>query len=486
MNMTRRIWVQIIILTVVSLVALTYMAFAYVKLPTLLFGVGRYNVTVELPDAGGLYKRSNVTYRGTEVGQVESVRLTDTGVEAVLSLDSGIKIPSDLNVEVHSTSAVGEQFIALLPNNGSAPPLRNGDVIPRDRSSVPPDINELLNATNRGLEAIPRDNVKTVVDEAYIALGGLGPELARFVKGGSNLAIDSRANLDELVNLTDNVAPVLETQSDTSEAIKSWAANLAEVTTQLKTNDTAVRGVLERTAPTADELRQLFDRLKPTVPIIAANLVATGDVALVYQHHLEHLLVMFPTGTADMQGILVANKDTKQDYQAAFLSFNLNVNLPPACTTGFLPAAQQRSMSEVDYPPPPDGDVYCRVPQDSTLNVRGARNIPCPTKPGKRAPTAAICESDEYYIPLNDGYSWKGDPNATLSGEAVPAPVRELGSAAPPPPGYSPVPIAVAEYDPATGTYVGPDGKTYTQADLAAQSASGDKRWQDMLVPPSP
>ena len=71
----------------------------------MLFGVGRYTVTMELPKSGGLYESGNVTYRGTEVGRVESVRLTDTGVEAVLSLTSGIDIPSDLKAEVHSQSA---------------------------------------------------------------------------------------------------------------------------------------------------------------------------------------------------------------------------------------------------------------------------------------------------------------------------------------------------------------------------------------------
>lgn len=482
MNMTGRIWIQITIFTVVSVIALTMMAIGYVRLPTLLFGVGQYTVTVELPEGGGLYERSNVTYRGTEVGRVDSLRLTDTGVEAVMSLNSGIKIPSDLDVEVHSQSAVGEQYIALLPRSASSAPLKNGDVIARDRSSVPPDINELLNATNRGLEVIPQDNVKTLVDEAYVALGGLGPELARLVKGGSNLAIDARANLDDLVSLTDNVAPLLETQSETSGEIGAWAANLAEVTTQLKTNDEAFQGVLQRTAPATEELRQLFDRLRPTLPLLLANLVSVGDVALAYQPNLEHLLVLFPTGTANMQGVLLANKNTKQDYAGAFLSFNLNLNIPPSCTTGFLPPEQRRSVSMTDYPPPPAGDVYCRVPQDSTLNVRGARNIPCATKPGKRAPTAAMCESDEYYIPLNDGYAWKGDPNATLSGEPVPARLGTSDSSAPAPPGYSPIPVAAAEYNPATGEYTGPDGKTYTQANLAQNAR--DKTWQDMLTPP--
>ncbi|MDQ1463253.1 MAG: phospholipid/cholesterol/gamma-HCH transport system substrate-binding protein, partial [Actinomycetota bacterium] len=146
MHLTRRIWIQLAIFVVVALTAMLVMAFGYVKVPKLL-GVGTYDVTVQLPEAGGLYERANVTYRGTEVGQVKSVKLVNGNVEALMALKSGIDIPSDLDAQVHSQSAVGEQYVALLPRNGSSPPLKNGDVIHRDRSSVPPDINDLLNAT---------------------------------------------------------------------------------------------------------------------------------------------------------------------------------------------------------------------------------------------------------------------------------------------------------------------------------------------------
>ncbi|MDT5364058.1 MAG: phospholipid/cholesterol/gamma-HCH transport system substrate-binding protein, partial [Mycobacterium sp.] len=44
-------------------------------------------------------------------------------------------------------------------------------------------------------------------------------------------------------------------------------------------------------------------------------------------------------------------------------------------------------------------------------------------------------------------------------------------------------PIATAEYDPATGTYVGPDGQIHTQADLA-RGGTQERTWQDMLLPP--
>ena len=499
MILTRRILIQMAIFVLVAVTALAVMVFGYMRLPEML-GVGQYKVTVELPETGGLYPRANVTYRGAQVGQVDSVELTDSGagVEAVLSLDSNIKIPADVDAEVHSVSSVGEQYVQLIPRSGQGPELRDGDVIPMDRTTIPTDVNTVLNDTTRALEAIPRDNLKTVIDEAYVAVGGLGPELRRLVTGSTTLAIDARENLDPLTTLIDQSKPVLDSQTETGDSIQAWASNLASITGQLQSQDPAVAGILEKGPGAADEVRALFDRVRPTLPIVLANLVSIGEVAVTYQPSLEQLLVLLPQGTAVTQAIGVHKRNTKQDYEGDALNFNLNLaipllpapiplppqGLPPPCTTGFLPAQQQRVPTFEDYPDRPPGDVYCRVPQDAPFNVRGARNLPCITVPGKRAPTWQQCESGEYYVPLNDGYNWKGDPNATLSGQPIPHVPPEVSPAeAAPPPAPAPPPIAAAEYDPATGTYVGPDGRVYTQANLA-DSAAEEQTWQTMLLPP--
>jgi phospholipid/cholesterol/gamma-HCH transport system substrate-binding protein len=453
------------------------------RLPAM-FGIGQYQVTLDLPETGGLYPRSNVTYRGTQVGIVKSVSLTDTGAAAQLSLDSNIKIPADVVAEVQAQSAVGELYVTLLPKSGNGPVLKDGDVIPQDRARIPTDVNTVLDATNRGLAAIPRDNLKTAVDEAYTAFGGLGPELSRLIQGGTALAIDARKNLDPLTTLVDQSKPILDAQTDTAGSIQAWASNLATITDQLQTQDTAVAGILEKGPGAADEVRALFDRLQPTLPIVLANLVSIGEVAVAYQPSLEQLLVLLPQGTATSQAVGVAKRNTKQDYEGDYLTLNLNLNLPPPCTTGFLPANQRRAPTFEDYPDRAPGDLYCRIPQDAPFNVRGARNLPCETVPGKRAPTVKLCESNENYIPLNDGYNWKGDPNATLSGQPIPQlPPGSPPAQAAPPPGPAPPPIAAAEYDPTTGTYVGPDGHVYTQANLA-RGAKEEQTWQTMLLPP--
>ncbi len=202
LRLNRKTWIQLSILILVTVVSCGAMAFNFMKLPATLFGIGEYNVTVDLPQSGGLYQTSVVTYRGTDVGQVKSVDVTATGVRAVLALRSGVKVPSDVQASVHSRSAIGEQYIELTPLPGKDAEhsrlLRNGDVIPAGRVDVPVDIGHLLDLTNRALQAIPRDNLRTVIDETNRAVGGLGPELSRIVDGSTALAIAGGQTVDSL------------------------------------------------------------------------------------------------------------------------------------------------------------------------------------------------------------------------------------------------------------------------------------------------
>jgi phospholipid/cholesterol/gamma-HCH transport system substrate-binding protein len=191
----------------------------------------------------------------------------------------------------------------------------------------------------------------------------------------------------------------------------------------LKTQDPALSTLLDSGPETFDELRALLDRFQPTLPILLSNLVSLDDVGITYNDSLEQLLVLFPQGISILQASGLAKRNTEQAYEGAYLSFNLNLNLPPTCVTGFLPPQQHRVPADVDSPPRPPGDLYCRVPQDSPFNVRGARNIPCETKPGKRVPTAAMCESDEDYIPLNDGYNLIPAPTSDPTARRTPRPI---------------------------------------------------------------
>ena len=380
-RLSRAVWIQLAILAAVTVIAGGVMAFGFVNVPALL-GIGRYNVTLELPASGGLYPTSVVTYRGSEVGRVTSVDVTRDGVQAVLKLDSSTKIPSDVRAEVHSRSAVGEQFVQLIPatDDADVATLRAGDVIGvgQGRRSPPKSAACSTRPTGR----CRRSRRTTCAPSSTRPI----PPSAGWGRNCHASSTDRRRwrstrakTVDPITKLIDQSPPVLNSQVQTADSIETWANRMASITGQLKAQDTAFAGLLNQGGPALEEGRAFFDRVAPALPILLANMVSLGDIAVAYRNDIEQLLVLFPQGTAVMSSIILPNSNTKQDYKGVYLDFNLNLNLPPPCNTGFLPVRQQRSPSEQDAPsgPPASCTAGCR-------RTRTSMSVACATSRVRR------------------------------------------------------------------------------------------------------
>jgi virulence factor Mce-like protein len=158
--LTRFVRIQLGIFATVGIVGMFVMVVSYMQLPTLL-GIGNMTVTLELPATGGLYRFSNVTYRGSQVGKVTAVGLTPHGAKATLSLDTSLQIPADLKAEVHSISAVGEYYVDLLPRTDSPPYLHDGSVIAMSDTTIPRPIGPVLDQTSNLINSIPKGKLSS-------------------------------------------------------------------------------------------------------------------------------------------------------------------------------------------------------------------------------------------------------------------------------------------------------------------------------------
>jgi virulence factor Mce-like protein len=564
--LTRFIKIQLAIFTVVSIIGVAVMAFTYMQAPTLL-GVGRYEVTLKLPSSGGLYRFSNVTYRGVEVGKVTDVTLTSTGAEATMSIATSPKIPANLRADVMSVSAVGEQYVDLRPRTDSGPYLQDGSVIAVENTTIPAAVGPVLDKVSNLVGTFPKERLSALLDETYKGFNGAGDDFGSLLDSGATLSADLNGVADQTRMLADDARPLLEGQAATADSIRTWARSLAGFTGQLAKDDPQFRKVLQDFPSFADETSGLLNQLKPTLPVLLANLGTVGEILMTYNASLEQLLVLLPPYIAQQQSYSITSDSTG----APRGDFAATVSDPPACTVGFLPPSAWRSpddMSDIDTP---DG-IYCKLPQDSPISVRGVRNFPCIRKPGKRAPTVAICNSDQPFtplamrqhaigsapfdpsliaqgIPIDDSPSISDNIFAPVQGTplppgAVPAgtppdappgsppvspleapftpavipppppegnslngqPIPALGAPAPdagtpveePPPaadggatvvapsaydttapGSRPK-VAVAEYNPRTGQYMGSDGKLYTVTNLAV-GVPLPKTWKDLM-----
>lgn len=512
---TRFVRNQLIIFTVLAVGAILALGWYYLRIPATM-GVGQYTLTVDLPASGGLYRTSNVTYRGVEIGKVTKVVPTARGARATLSIDDRYKIPVDASANVHSVSAVGEQYLDLVSAGNSGKFFAPGQTI--TKATVPSEIGPALDAANRGLSVLPKDKIASLLDETAQAVGGLGPGLQRLVNSSQAIVGDFNTNLSDVNDIIADSGPILDSQVDTSDPIERWAHNLNTLTTQTGQNDQSLRRILSRAAPTADQLTTVLSSVRESLPQTLANLEVVADMLKRYHKNAEQLLVFMPQIAA------VGQTTTSSSPGSVVLDYNLATNNPPPCLTGFLPASQWRSPADTSPAPLPSG-TYCKIPQDTPANaVRGARNFPCVDVPGKRAATPEECRDPKPYVPLGTN-PWYGDPNQLLTcpapaarcdqpvkpGQVIPAPSVDNGvnplpadrlPGTPPPvsdplqrPGsgsvqcngqqpnpcvYKPNTAPAAVYNPRSGELVGPDGIRYSVENSAK---TGDDGWKDMLAP---
>ncbi|WP_343710053.1 MCE family protein [Mycobacterium sp.] len=513
--LTRLIKIQLAVLAGLAVIAVVALGWHFLRIPSLM-GVGRYTLYADLPASGGLYRTANVTYRGITIGKVTAVEPTERGARATMSIDNGYPIPVDASANVHSVSAVGEQYLDLVSDANRGPYFRSGQTV--TKSTVPSQIGPALDAANRGLAALPKDKIASLLSEVSQAVGGLGPSLAQLVDATQSLAHGFKGDITDINDIIEHSAPIIDSQVDSGNEIARWSANLNTLAAQTAGHDRALRSILSNVAPTTEQVNATFNDVRDALPQTLANLEVVLDMLKRYHNGVEQALVFLPQAGSIAQAATSAYSDH------ASVDVALGINQPPPCLTGFLPASQWRSPADTSTAPLPGG-TYCKIPQDTPANVvRGARNDPCVDVPGKRAATPRECRSTKPYVPLGTN-PWYGDPNQIRNcpapgarcdqpvnpGQVIPAPSLNTGlnplpadrlPGTPPPvsdplqrPGsgtvacngqqpnpcvYTPNAPATAIYDVQSGEVFGPDGMTYT---VENSTGTGDDGWKAMLAP---
>ena len=214
--LSRFVRIQLAIFTIASIVGVLVMVFAYMQVPTLL-GIGKITVKLELPASGGLYRFANVTYRGVEVGKVTEMDVSRNEATATLTLNTSPKIPADLTAEVRSVSAVGEQYVELLPRTESPPYLQDGSVIAMRDTKIPQQVGPMLDQVSTLINSIPKEKLSGLVDESFNAFNGSGYDLGSLIDSSSKISGDLNRVGDRSSALIEDTGPLLDSQAQTTD-----------------------------------------------------------------------------------------------------------------------------------------------------------------------------------------------------------------------------------------------------------------------------
>ena len=378
--LTRKVTIQVIVFAVVGVVAVVYAALRYAAIGNSLVDPG-YTVKLELADAGGIFTNAEVTYRGVTVGKVSSMRLTPDGIEVGLHIDSGApKIPSDLQAAVADRSAVGEQYVDLMPSTSAGPYLADGSVISQNRTTTPLPTQNLLANLDQLANSVPTSSLQTVVDELDSGFNDTGPDLQKLLDSVSDFTKTAQEQLGPTTQLLNSGKTVLDTQNDEAGSIESFASSLHLLAGQLKTSDPDLRKLITAAPQAATQLTGLLNESGQSLSNLLANLLTTANLLVTRQSGLDMVMVAYPE-LAGAAGTVVPGDGT------AHLGLALNVFNPPVCTQGY--AGTNRRPGNATSKASPNVNAYCATPPSTGIDVRGAENAPfggrpqAPAQPGQ-------------------------------------------------------------------------------------------------------
>ncbi|MEO6793174.1 MAG: MlaD family protein [Mycobacterium sp.] len=321
-----------------------------------------YQITIALPDSGGLLANQDVSVRGVPVGRIEALRITGSGVDAVANIKSTVKIPAASKVRVSGLSAAGEQYIDFEPPSSTGPFLSGGSVVSRDQATTPIPLSQLLaNADGMLAQTDPR---KLEVIKKELGLSEEGPgKLTDIIDGGAFLLSTLDSVLPQTVSLLRSSRVVLTMLSDVNNGMAATSANLEKVLKGVNPMIGGYRQLVDQAPGMLSEVDGLFDDNSDTMVGLLGNLTTAAQLLYV---RVPALNALFPNyrgsalealGTIIREGGLWATGDIYPRY---------------TCDYG----TPRRVPSAADYPEP-FLYGYCRD-TDQSLMVRGAYNAPRP------------------------------------------------------------------------------------------------------------
>ena len=372
------------VFALITMVGVAYVGATYARLDRLLFD-DTYRVVAHFEDSGGIFAGAGVSYRGVTVGKVGALEVTDDGVDVILEIDDDSDpIPLDTNALVANRSAVGEQYVDLLPNTDEGPHLGEDSEIPREKTQTPIPTMQLLVDLDRMVNSVDKGDLRTVVSEMGKAFDGTGESLGQIIDTSNSFIETANENFDVTTRLINDGNTVLQTQLDSTGQLRSFARDLALLSDTLVASDGDLRRVIDNGSATANQLRTFLEDNQVNLGELINNLVTTGEVTVRHLDGAEQILVLYPYVVEG--GYTVVAKDPKSGLYDAHFGLILQQE-PHVCTEGYDPGQVRSPQDRADRPM--DMDARCTEPQAQS-NARGAQHAPRPRAgTAYRAPVVA-------------------------------------------------------------------------------------------------
>lgn len=241
-----------------------------------LFGE-RFDLHAIFNNVNGLQTGNNVRYSGINVGTVYRITMeNDTTIRVVMKMEGGMRdhIKQNAIATIGSDGLVGSMIVSIVPGEGNAPLVQEGDVIQTYSRIGAKDMLSTLNVTNENAALLTSELLRTTaaLNEGRGVLGRLlydtvmARDLSRTagsLRRASNQAgeILNKLNAEiQQLDLEQSIAGILLTDSVSGQDFKGVLRDMGQVSKRMDT-----------LSLTLDSLVQKINRAEGTIDYLITD-----------------------------------------------------------------------------------------------------------------------------------------------------------------------------------------------------------------------
>jgi phospholipid/cholesterol/gamma-HCH transport system substrate-binding protein len=226
-----------------------------------------YELTVVFPNVGGIVKDASVLYGGIVVGRVRDIRLDQAGVLKVdvkLAIYNDVKIRKDSKFVINQSGLLGDRYVDVIPQGGTAEFLKPGTVV-QGMSSV--DLSEairgVVDVLHQAASTIERvDKAVQRIDETVLSretLDHASASLANIDAATSNSAALTLSLRNVVEDNRGRIENTLAKFSDTAESFNQTSKGVEDL---VAANRGDIRATTKNLAQSTERLNEILARLE--------------------------------------------------------------------------------------------------------------------------------------------------------------------------------------------------------------------------------
>ncbi|MCV7383269.1 MCE family protein [Mycolicibacter longobardus] len=264
-------------------------------------------ITAYFSTATAIYAGDEVRVSGVKVGTIDRIEPHGSQAKLTLRVDHKVPIPADAKAVIVAPNLVAARFVQLTPayHHGDGPTLADGAVIPRERTAVPVEWDEVKTQLNRlATELGPRSGISGTSASRFIestanAMDGNGAKLRETLAQLSGVARIFAEGSGNIVDIIEGMQTFVTALRQSDQQIVVFESRLATLTSVVNDSRNSLDAALNDFSGAIDKVRDFVAGSRAETVDAVRGLVNVTQTLAEAKNAIRNILHVTPNAIAN-------------------------------------------------------------------------------------------------------------------------------------------------------------------------------------------